>query len=138
MLILFAQSAYHWGSSPQKNGIYLHILWTSDSEVYFYVGQSQQTKTRLANHNCAIAEAATFRTIRMRAVFDRYVMRAEYDSEMEEYGRAGQDIKIPPRVVCNLQVSFSPEAQMLYNRVAERHLDKPYKKNPVNHKSYCG
>jgi hypothetical protein len=68
----------------------------------------------------ALTEQAT----RMRELFQRFVLRVDYNSSMEGAGLAGQSI--PARVVYELQTEFDDDAQKLYNEVAERHLDGLY------------
>ena len=67
---------------------------------------------------------------RLRLMFARFVIRADYHSSCEELGQAGDSI--PGRVVYSLQTPFSADGLKLYAAVADRHLHKLHVKSPQN------
>jgi hypothetical protein len=69
---------------------------------------------------------------RLKAIFAQYIIRADYNSECEGLGKAGE--QIPARIVYHVQTEFGPDAKKLYIHVADKYLHKLHVKNPTTQK----
>jgi hypothetical protein len=87
-------------------------------------------------HAAAYIGAETFasfdvsrqRADRLRELFQRYVSRHDYETQLEGHGRIGA--QVPPRLAYHLQCPFDVQAQDLYEAAAGPHMDHLFVPDP--------